>query len=75
MFSEGLEQYTKTKVRFKLKDNIISVFKEKKNILFSALNAVNQELERFEKMGVIFNVDYSNWAAPMVYVKKKNKKI
>ena len=26
-------------------------------------------------MGVISKVDYSDWAAPTVYVKKKNKKI
>ena len=75
VFSEGLGQYTKTEVRFELNDNIRSVFKAKMNVPFTTLDSVNQELERSEKMGVISKVDYSDWATPTVYVKKKNKKI
>ena len=45
LFSESLGQCTKSKVRFKLKDNIRPVFKAKRNISFSALDAINQELE------------------------------
>ena len=75
MFSEGLGQCMKTEVRFELKDNIRPVFKAKRNVPFLALDAVNQELEYLEKMEVISKVDNSDWAAPTVYVKKKNKKI
>ena len=74
MFSEGVIQCTKTDVRFKLKDNIRLVFKAKSNVLFSVLDTVNQELEHLEKMEVISKVDYSDWAAPTAYVKKKKKK-
>ena len=35
------------------------------------MQAVNQELERLKKMGVFSKVDYSDWAARMVYEKKK----
>ena len=53
MFSESLGQCTKTEVRFELKDNVRPVFKAKRNVPFSALDVVNQELERLEKIGVI----------------------
>ena len=59
--------------RFEVKDNIRPVFKAKRNVSSLALNAVNQE--GLEKIGVISKIDYSDWAAPTVYVKKKNKKI
>ena len=58
----------KTEVRFELKNNT-------RPVPFLALDAVNQELEHLEKMGVISKDSYSDWAAPMVYVKKKNRKI
>ena len=35
----------------------------------------NQELEQLEKMRIISKIDYPDWAAPTVYVKKKNEKI
>ena len=66
VFSEGLGQCTKTEVRFQLKDNVRPVFKAKRNVPFSALDAVNQELERLKKMGVISKVDFSDWAATTV---------
>ena len=50
VFFEGLGQSTKTKVSLELKDNIRPVFKEIRNISSSALDAVNQELERLEKL-------------------------
>ena len=46
VFSEGLGQCTKTEVGFELKDDIRPEFKAKRNIPFSALNAVDQELVR-----------------------------
>ena len=34
---------------------------------------IDKELQRLEKLGVIKNVDYSEWTLPTVYVKNKNK--
>ena len=75
VFYEGLGQCTKTKVRLKRFDNIKPVFKAQRNVSFLALDAVNQELGRLEKVGLISKVDFSDWAAHTVYTKKKNKKI
>ncbi|XP_055633340.1 uncharacterized protein LOC129773719 [Toxorhynchites rutilus septentrionalis] len=39
------------------------------------LDAVNQELDRLEKINIISPVDYSEWAAPIVVVRKANGSI
>ena len=39
------------------------------------IDPINKELERLENLGVLSKVDYSEWASPTVYVKKKNNKI
>ena len=36
-----------------------------------SVEIIDKELERLEKLGVIEKTDYSPWAAPTVYVKKK----
>ena len=46
-----------------------------KSVPFAALDPINKELERLENLGVIFQVDYSAWASPTIYAKKKNKTI
>ena len=61
-------------VIFELRENI-PVFKPKRNVPFTALNKINKELNCLENMGVISKVEYSNWAPPIVYVKKPSKEI
>ena len=38
---------------------------------FAALERINKELDRLQNIGVISLVDYTDWSAPTVYVKKK----
>ena len=63
-FSEGLWRSKKIIPKFKLNDKAIPVFKPKRNVPFSALEAVNKELERLEKIGVISKINYSEWISP-----------
>ena len=42
---------------------------------FSSKEVIEIELKRLQENGVVEKVDYSEWASPNVYVKKKNKKI
>ena len=42
---------------------------------FGALEQIDKELERLENLGVISRIEFSEWASPVVYVKKKNNKI
>ena len=70
-FSEGT--CTKAKVKFEVQENVTPVFRPKRSVPFVALDPINKELERLEDLGVIYKVDYSEWASLTVYMKKKNK--
>lgn len=39
---------------------------------FSIAEPINNELERLKTLGVMSPIDYSEWAAPTVYVEKEN---
>ena len=71
VFSEGLGVYTKTEVNFELKQNVKPVFKPKRNVPFSSKEDIEIEQQRLQENGVVKKVDYSEWASPTVYVKKK----
>ena len=75
VFSEGLGLCTKTEVKFELKEGATPIFKPKRNVPFSSLEKINDELQRLEQLGVISRIDHSQWASPTVYVKKKQNKI
>ena len=61
--------------KFELQDNVLQVFKKKRNMPFASLEQINEELDRQVKTGVLSKLEYSEWAAPTVYVKKKSKEI
>ena len=73
--SSGLGTCIKAKTKFKVKENATPVFSPKRSVPLVALDPINKELERLEDLGVISKVDYSEWALPTVYMKKKNNKI
>ena len=50
-------------------------FKKKRNVSFAALEQINEELDRLEKAGILSKTDFSEWAAPTVYVRKKSNQI
>ena len=72
VFLEGLGRWTKMTAKIKLKKNAQPVFRKKRSIPFAAIDKIDKELERLTQCGVQSNVDYSDWAAPVVYVKKKS---
>ena len=47
------------------------VFKPKRNVPFSSKEDIEIELQRLQENGVVEKVDYSEWASPTVYVKKR----
>ena len=53
----------------------VSLFKKKRNVPFASLEQINEESDRLVKTGVLAKLQYSRWAAPTVYVKKKSKEI
>ena len=56
-------------------EQVQPAFKKKRNVPFVSLEQINEELDRLIKTGVLSRLEYSEWAAPTVYVKKKSKEI
>ena len=61
--------------KLEMKENVKPIFKRKINVPFGALEQIVKELEWLENLGVITCIEFSEWASPVVYVKKKNNKI
>ena len=75
IFSEGFGFCSKVKAKFEVKENVMPVFRLKRPVPYASFEIIDKELGRLEKLGVTETTDYSPWAAPTVYVKKKNDKI
>ena len=50
-------------------------FKKKLNVPFAALEQINEELDRLERAGILSKIEFSEWAAPTVYERKKSNQI
>ncbi|XP_061504929.1 uncharacterized protein K02A2.6-like [Anopheles gambiae] len=66
---------TKGNVNLQLKEHCRPVFCPKRPVAYAMLDAVDKELDRLQQLGVITPVDYSDWAAPIVVVRKANGQI
>ena len=75
IFTPGLGKCTKMTAELKLKQNMQPVFIRKHNVPFASLDKRNQVLDRLENVGSLSKTEYSQWAAPVVYVKKKSGEI
>ncbi|XGW15781.1 hypothetical protein V3C99_001322, partial [Haemonchus contortus] len=75
VFEEGLGCCTKEQVDLQLNPNVRPVFCNSRPVPHAALEAVNAELERLVRINVIEPVSHSEWAAPIVCVKKQNGKL
>ncbi|XP_053698915.1 uncharacterized protein K02A2.6-like [Sabethes cyaneus] len=75
LFSEKLGLCQKTKINLELKEQCKPVFCPKRPVAYAMLDTVNQELDRLEQLNIISPVDYSEWAAPIVVVRKANGSI
>ena len=75
VFSGSLEKCTKMKAQFQVKDHAQPIFKKKRNVPFAALEQIDEELDRLEKAGILSKTDFSKWAVPTVYVRKKSNQL
>ncbi|PIO73745.1 hypothetical protein TELCIR_04277 [Teladorsagia circumcincta] len=73
VFQEGLGRCNKEEVHLQLDQNVRPVFCNSRPVPHAALGAVNAELDRLVQMDVIASVRHSEWAAPIVCVKKQNE--
>ncbi|XP_062538919.1 uncharacterized protein K02A2.6-like [Armigeres subalbatus] len=75
VFKNGLGHCKKTKVRLYLKPDAKPVFKPKRPVPFTSMEKIDAELDRLQSLGIITPVDFSQWAAPIVVVKKPRGKV
>ncbi|XP_035900492.1 uncharacterized protein K02A2.6-like [Anopheles stephensi] len=72
LFSSELGRCDKVKVSLQLKDNVNPVFRPKRPVAYAMQTMVEDELGRLERLGIITPTDSSEWAAPIVVVRKAN---
>ncbi|XP_053667818.1 uncharacterized protein K02A2.6-like [Anopheles marshallii] len=72
IFSNEMGCCKRSKVKLVLKEGAVPVFRPKRPVAYAMLEAVDRELDRLEKEGIISRVDFSAWAAPIVVVRKAN---
>ncbi|XP_053686599.1 uncharacterized protein K02A2.6-like [Sabethes cyaneus] len=70
VFRDGLGLCTKTKIRLFLRPGAKPVFKPKRPVPFHSQRFVEKELTRLQLMGVLEPIDFAEWAAPIVAVRK-----
>ncbi|KAK6738459.1 hypothetical protein RB195_020516 [Necator americanus] len=75
VFKCGLDRCVKTKAKLLLRDNAVPVFKEKRPVPYASVPDLDAEIDRLVAEQVISPVEHSEWATPMVIVKKKSGQI
>ena len=75
IFSEGLGRCTKAKATFKIKENVMPIFRPERKVPFAAKASISKKLVCLEQIGMLTKTDYSEWGSPPVYGKKKTNKI
>ncbi|XP_062556763.1 uncharacterized protein K02A2.6-like [Armigeres subalbatus] len=68
VFQDSLGHCTKTKISLTLKQDV-------QPVPFHAIQKVDEELDRLQRLNIISPVDFSDWAAPIVVVKKPGGKV
>ncbi|XP_031338139.1 uncharacterized protein K02A2.6-like [Photinus pyralis] len=71
VFAEGLGTLKHLKAKLLLKENTVPVFRKSRPLPFALKEKVNAELDRLVSEGILTPVAYSDWATPIVPVKKK----
>lgn len=75
VFSGGLGLCTKTKASLELVSGAKPIFRKARSVPFAAMPEIEAEIERQIHLGVYTPIKYSDFAAPIVAVKKKNGKV
>ncbi|XP_065074578.1 uncharacterized protein K02A2.6-like [Ochlerotatus camptorhynchus] len=75
VFDDSLGHCKKTKVNLFLKPHAKPVFCSKRPVPFNTIPLVDAELTRLQSLGIITPIDFSEWATPIVAVRKPNGKV
>ncbi|XP_065074184.1 uncharacterized protein K02A2.6-like [Ochlerotatus camptorhynchus] len=72
VFRSTLGRCTKAQVKLYLKPDARPAYCPKRPVVYAALAKVDAELERLQQNGIISPVQFSDWAAPIVVVRKSD---
>ena len=72
VFSEKLGTISPFKATLQLRPEASPIFRKPRSVPYALKQAVETELDRLEADGIIKKVPYSEWAAPIVVVPKKD---
>nr|XP_049467012.1 uncharacterized protein K02A2.6-like [Anopheles coluzzii] len=75
VFNDSLGHCRKLKVKLFLKPNAKPIFCPKRPVPFNTIRLVDAELTRLQSLGILEPVDFSEWAAPIVAVRKPNGRV
>ncbi|KAK6763294.1 hypothetical protein RB195_023847 [Necator americanus] len=75
VFKCGVGRWVRTKAKLLLRDNAVPVFKEKRPLPYAFVSDLDAEIDRLIVEEVISPVEHSEWATPIVVVKKKSGQI
>lgn len=75
VFNDKPGTCVKTKAHIHINPNSKPVYRPRRPVPFAALQAVEDELNRLEELKIITPVQFSEWSAPIVVVKKPNGKV
>lgn len=75
VFSDELGKFNKYKVSIQLKENTKPIFFKARPIAFALKDKINDEIDRLLRVGILKQVDYSEYASPVVPVLKSKGQI
>ncbi|XP_054746169.1 uncharacterized protein K02A2.6-like [Anastrepha obliqua] len=75
IFKPNLESCSTVTSALHLKPDAKPIFRAKSPVAYSMLPYIEEELNRLHQLGVITPVEFSEWAAPIVAVKKPSGKV
>ncbi|XP_037810815.1 uncharacterized protein K02A2.6-like isoform X2 [Lucilia sericata] len=70
VFRNEIGHCTHFKVHLQLKPQAVPVFRPKRQVAYAAKDQLDSEIQKLEREGIISPINFSEWAAPIVVVKK-----
>lgn len=75
LFKDSLGLCNKTQASLTLKEGSKPIYRKSRPVPFAAAEPIASELKRLQLMGVISPIDFAEYAAPIVAVKKKDGRV
>ena len=72
VFHKGTGKAQNIEVHIHMKDDAKPVFYKPRPVLYAQKDGITEEVNSLVKAGVLYKVEFSNWAAPTIPVQKDN---